>query len=115
MSQNITIERTNSGLVAPLQIVIVGHVDHGKSTLIGRLFFDTGTLPVEKYEAIKYACEREGREFEWAFLMDALEEEREQNVTIDTAQTYFKTDLRRYVIIDAPGHREFLKNMLTGA
>ncbi len=101
--------------VPPLEIVIVGHVDHGKSTLIGRLFHDTGSLPVEKYEAIKAACERDGREFEFAFLMDALEEEREQNVTIDTAQTYFKTDLRRYVIIDAPGHKEFLKNMLTGA
>ncbi|NUP98519.1 MAG: GTP-binding protein [Armatimonadetes bacterium] len=101
--------------VPPLEIVIVGHVDHGKSTLIGRLFHDTDSLPREKYEAIKYICEREGREFEFAFLMDALEEEREQNVTIDTAQTYFKTDLRRYVIIDAPGHKEFLKNMLTGA
>jgi bifunctional enzyme CysN/CysC/sulfate adenylyltransferase subunit 1 len=100
---------------APLNIVIVGHVDHGKSTLIGRLFHDTGSLPPERYEAIRYACEREGREFEWAFLMDALEEEREQNVTIDTAQTYFQTALRKYVIIDAPGHKEFLKNMLTGA
>lgn len=98
-----------------LEIVIVGHVDHGKSTLIGRLFHDTDSLPVEKYEAIKYLCEREGREFEFAFLMDALEEEREQNVTIDTAQTFFKTDYRKYVIIDAPGHKEFLKNMLTGA
>jgi len=101
--------------VPPLEIVIVGHVDHGKSTLIGRLFYDTGSLPVEKYEQIKYLCEREGRQFEFAFLMDALEEEREQNVTIDTAQTYFKTARRRYVIIDAPGHKEFLKNMLTGA
>jgi bifunctional enzyme CysN/CysC/sulfate adenylyltransferase subunit 1 len=99
----------------PLEIVIVGHVDHGKSTLIGRLFHDTGTLPPEKFELLKEACEREGRPFEWAFLMDALEEEREQNVTIDTAQTYFKSALRNYVIIDAPGHKEFLKNMLTGA
>lgn len=98
-----------------LQIVIVGHVDHGKSTLIGRLFYDTGTLPVEKYQEIRASCEREGREFEFAFLMDALEEEREQNVTIDTAQTHFRTARRRYVIIDAPGHLEFLKNMLTGA
>lgn len=100
---------------APLEIVIVGHVDHGKSTLIGRLFFDTGRLPVEKYQAIRAACERDGREFEFAFLMDALEEERDQNVTIDTAQTYFASELRKYVIIDAPGHKEFLKNMLTGA
>ncbi|MCC7493680.1 MAG: GTP-binding protein [Fimbriimonadaceae bacterium] len=101
--------------VPPLEMVIVGHVDHGKSTLIGRLFYDTGSLPQEKYEAIRYACEVEGREFEFAFLMDALAEEREQNVTIDTAQTYFQTAVRRYVIIDAPGHKEFLKNMLTGA
>lgn len=98
-----------------LEIVIVGHVDHGKSTLIGRLFLDTGMLPPEKYEEIRFSCERDGREFELAFLMDALEEEREQNVTIDTAQTYFKTAKRNYVIIDAPGHKEFLKNMLTGA
>lgn len=98
-----------------LRIVLVGHVDHGKSTLIGRLFFDTGSLPRERYEEIKRTCERQGRPFEFAYLMDALEEERLHNVTIDTAQTFFRSARRPYVIIDAPGHKEFLKNMVTGA
>jgi bifunctional enzyme CysN/CysC len=98
-----------------LKIVIVGHVDHGKSTLVGRLFHDTGSLPEGKLEAIRATCERRGMPFEWAFLMDALQAERDQGVTIDTAQIQFRTPARDYVIIDAPGHREFLKNMVTGA
>ena len=98
-----------------LKTVIVGHVDHGKSTLVGRLFFDTGSLPEGKYEAIKAMCERRGMPFEWAFLMDALQAERDQGITIDTSQIWFKTAKRDYVIIDAPGHKEFLKNMVTGA
>lgn len=98
-----------------MRIVIVGHVDHGKSTLVGRLFHDTGSLPDGKYEAIRAMCERRGMPFEYAFLMDAFQAERDQGVTIDTAQIWFKTALRDYVIIDAPGHREFLKNMVTGA
>ncbi|GAB4364679.1 MAG: GTP-binding protein [Deltaproteobacteria bacterium] len=98
-----------------LRIVIVGHVDHGKSTLIGRLFYDTGSLPEERYREIERTCREQGREFEFAYLMDALEEEREHNITIDTAQTFFHTEKRPYVIIDAPGHKEFLKNMVTGA
>ncbi len=98
-----------------LRIVIVGHVDHGKSTLIGRLFFDTGSLPEERYREIERTCREQGRPFEFAYLMDALEEERDQNITIDTAQTFFRTAKRPYVIIDAPGHKEFLKNMVTGA
>ncbi len=98
-----------------LRIVIAGHVDHGKSTLIGRLFFDTGSLPEERYREIERTCRQQGRDFEFAYLMDALEEERDQNITIDTAQCFFRTERRRYVIIDAPGHKEFLKNMVTGA
>jgi bifunctional enzyme CysN/CysC len=98
-----------------LKIVIVGHVDHGKSTLVGRLFHDTGSLPEGKYEKIQAACERRGMPFEWAFLMDGLQAERDQNITIDTAQIWFRTPKRQYVIIDAPGHKEFLKNMVTGA
>lgn len=98
-----------------LKIVIVGHVDHGKSTLIGRLFYDTGAIPESRYAEIAATCKAQGREFEFAYLMDALEEEREQNITIDTAATFFRTATRPYVIIDAPGHKQFLKNMITGA
>ena len=98
-----------------LKIVIVGHVDHGKSTLIGRLFYDTHSLPDGKVESIQKACEAEGMEFEYAFLLDALLEEQEQNITIDTTQIQFRSDKRGYIIIDAPGHKEFLKNMITGA
>src|SRR5881296_599328 len=98
-----------------LKIVIVGHVDHGKSTLVGRLFYDTGSLPDGKYEKIKASCEHRGMPFEWAFLMDGLQAERDQNITIETAQIWFRTPKRQYVIIDAPGHKEFLKNMVTGA
>ncbi len=98
-----------------LRIVIVGHVDHGKSTLIGRLFHDTNSLPDGKVEQIRKASEAEGMEFEFAFLLDALLEEQAQNITIDTTQLPFRTDKREYVIIDAPGHKEFLKNMITGA
>jgi bifunctional enzyme CysN/CysC len=98
-----------------LKIVIVGHVDHGKSTLVGRLFHDTGSLPEGKLEQLQRIAERRGVPFEWANLMDALQSERDQNITIDTAQIWFHTARRQYVIIDAPGHKEFLKNMVTGA
>ncbi|MDQ2919460.1 MAG: adenylyl-sulfate kinase, partial [Verrucomicrobiota bacterium] len=98
-----------------LKIVFVGHVDHGKSTLIGRILHDTNSLPEGKIAAIQQACAAEGMEFEYAFLLDALLEEQSQNITIDTTQIPFRTAKRRYVIIDAPGHKEFLKNMITGA
>lgn len=98
-----------------LKIVFVGHVDHGKSTLIGRILHDTGSLAEGKIEQIEKACAAEGMDFEFAFLLDALLEEQEQNVTIDTTQIPFRTKRRQYVIIDAPGHKEFLKNMITGA
>ena len=98
-----------------LRVAVVGHVDHGKSTLVGRLLHDTGSLPQGKVEAIRAMSERRGMPFEWAFLMDALQAERDQGITIDTSQIWFKTAKRDYVIIDAPGHKEFLKNMITGA
>ena len=98
-----------------LKIVIVGHVDHGKSTFVGRLIHDTGSLPEGKLEQLQQVAERRGVPFEWANLMDALQSERDQNITIDTTQIWFQTAKRQYVIIDAPGHKEFLKNMITGA
>jgi bifunctional enzyme CysN/CysC len=99
----------------PLRIVFVGHVDHGKSTLIGRILHDTDSLPEGKIEMVKKACAAEKMEFEFAFVLDALLEEQKQNVTIDTTEIRFKTKRRKYIIIDAPGHKEFLKNMITGA
>ncbi|MEQ9139279.1 MAG: adenylyl-sulfate kinase [Thalassobaculum sp.] len=101
--------------IAPMKLVIVGHVDHGKSTLIGRLLHDTGSLPEGKVEAVRAMSERRGMPMEWAFVLDALQAERDQGITIDTTQIFFKTERRPYVIIDAPGHKEFLKNMVSGA
>lgn len=100
---------------SPLRLVILGHVDHGKSTLIGRLMHDTGSLPEGKKEAIEKSCRQRGQPFEWAFLMDALQAERDQNVTIETTQIWLKGKKRGTMIIDAPGHAEFLRNMVTGA
>ncbi len=98
-----------------MSIVIVGHVDHGKSTIIGRLLAETGSLPQGKLEQVREMCRRNARPFEYAFLLDALKDEQAQGITIDTARCFFKTEKRRYILIDAPGHIEFLKNMITGA
>jgi bifunctional enzyme CysN/CysC len=106
---------TPPATAAAVPIVITGHVDHGKSTIIGRLLADTGSLPIGKLEAVRSKCERNAKPFEYAFLLDALKDEQEQGITIDSARVFFKSASRHYIIIDAPGHVEFLKNMVTGA
>ena len=98
-----------------LSLVVGGHVDHGKSTIIGRLLADTGSLPEGKLEQVRANCERNSKPFEYAFLLDALKDEQAQGITIDAARVFFKTAQRPYIIIDAPGHIEFLRNLITGA
>jgi bifunctional enzyme CysN/CysC len=112
-----TLEKTQqvTSLQETMNIVFVGHVDHGKSTVIGRLLSDTGTLPEGKLEQIQAFCERNSKPFEYAYLIDALKDERAQSITIDSARVFFKSQKRHYIIIDAPGHIEFIKNMVTGA
>ena len=99
----------------PFKLVIVGHVDHGKSTFVGRLLHETGALPEAKVQQIREVSERRGQRMEWAFLLDAFQAERDQGITIDVSRIFFSTPKRQYMIIDAPGHKEFLKNMVTGA
>jgi bifunctional enzyme CysN/CysC len=111
-----TLSTTPNGTTRPqVRIVIVGHVDHGKSTLVGRLLHETGSLPEGKLEMLKAVSARRGMPFEWSFLLDALQTERDQGITIDTTQIRFRTGSRDIVLIDAPGHAEFLRNMITGA
>lgn len=98
-----------------LRVVAVGHVDHGKSTLIGRLLHDSGNLPDGKVEELRGISGRRGVEFEWSFVLDAMQSERDLAVTIDTTRLWMRTPQRDVVLIDAPGHKEFLRNMVTGA
>ena len=97
------------------RVVIVGHIDHGKSSFIGRLMYDLDQVPKGKFDELKQACDKRGVELEYAFLLDALQVERDQRITIDTTQIFFKTTKRNYIFIDAPGHKEFIRNMVTGA
>jgi bifunctional enzyme CysN/CysC len=107
--------RIVQGTVRPTRIVIVGHVDHGKSTLIGRLLHDTGNLADGRMDAARASSAARGLRIEWSFLLDSLQAERDQGVTIDSTRLPFVLDGRPFVIVDAPGHRQFLRNMVTGA
>jgi elongation factor 1-alpha len=102
--------------IPKVNLVVIGHKDHGKSTLIGRLLYDSKAIPEQKIDEIRKELKQTGKKkFRFAFLLDSLEEERKGGLTIDIMQTPFKSKKYLYTIIDCPGHKEFIKKMLTGA
>src|ERR1700755_2431983 len=116
MNARVSLDITTTVSPRPLaRIVIVGHVDHGKSTLIGRLLAETGRLPDGQLEQHRALSARRGIPLKLSHRLDALRTERDQGITIDTSQVRFRTPSRDFVLIDAPGHTEFLRNMITGA
>ena len=100
---------------APLALVLAGHVDHGKSSLLGRLLHELDLLPAGKAEELAAMSTRRGVPLEWSFVLDGFQAERDQAITLDTTRVRLKTPHREFVVIDAPGHKELLKNMIGGA